>query len=221
MDVKERLKRWSKLRFAIIYPLGVFAILFSNSDDRSIMRSVWFILFGLVIRLWANGYAIKMDKLTTSGPYAFIRHPLYVGTMLIAVGFIIMLKIYDIGTLFIILMAIVYYRTIKKEESMLEVKFRDEYLKYKKKVPAIFPTISAYREGEKWPFSFRRLIRNHEYKPFLWVIILTIAFHLKDEIMVEHETMDAKILMLLVVAFILGIFDLAGEFIKHKKKQFI
>ncbi|MBU1061897.1 MAG: isoprenylcysteine carboxylmethyltransferase family protein [Candidatus Omnitrophica bacterium] len=221
MNIKERFKRWSKLRFAIIYPLAVFAILFSNSDDKSIMKSICFIIAGLLLRLWANGYAIKMEKLTTSGPYSFIRHPLYLGTMFLAIGFVIMLKIYYIGALFIILMTIAYYRTIKKEETMLEVKFKGEYLRYKKKIPAVFPTIFAYREGEKWPFSFKRLFKNHEYKLFLWVIILMIAFHLKDEIMVEHETMDVKILMLLIVAFILGIFDLAGEFIKRKKKQFI
>jgi len=219
LNIKERLKRWAKLRFAIVYPIAVFVVLFSNSDDESIVQSIWFVAAGLLVRLLANGYAIKMDKLTTSGPYAFVRHPLYLGTMLLAIGFVIMLKIYYIGALFIILMAIVYYRTIKKEETMLEVKFKDEYFRYKKKVPAIFPTLFPYRKGEKWPFSFRRLIKNHEYKLFLWVIILMIAFHLKDEIMLEHETMDAKILMLIVVAFILGILDLVGEFVKCGNKQ--
>ena len=60
MNIKERFKRWSKLRFAIMYPLGVFVVLFSNSDDRSIMASIWFIIAGLLLRLWANSYAIKM-----------------------------------------------------------------------------------------------------------------------------------------------------------------
>jgi len=99
LNIKERFKRWSKLRFAIIYPLGVFVVLFSNSDDRSIMTSIWFIVVGLLLRLWANGYAIKMDKLTTSGPYSFIRHPLYLGTMFLAIGFVIMLKIYYIRSI--------------------------------------------------------------------------------------------------------------------------
>ena len=127
-----------------MYPLAVSAILFSNCDDRSIIASIWFIIAGLLLRLWANGYAIKMDKLTTSGPYAFVRHPLYLGTMLIGIGFIIMLKIYYMGALFFIVTLFVYYRTIKREESMLETKFKNTYLGYKEKVRAILPSFFAY-----------------------------------------------------------------------------
>jgi len=219
LNLRERFKRWSKLRFAIIYPLGVFIVLFSNSDDRSIMMSMWFIVAGLILRLWANGYAIKMDKLTTSGPYSFVRHPLYLGTMLIIIGFVIMLKIYYIGALFVILTTLVYYNTVKKEEAMLEKKFKEAYLRYKASVSGVLPTLSAYAGGEKWPFSFKRLIRSQEYKPFIWVIILIIAFHLKDEIMIEREVMDAKMWALLISAFILGALDLLGELIKRRKRS--
>ncbi len=217
MNIQERLQRWFKFRFAVLYPFGVFIVLYATPDDNSLRIGAPFVGIGLLIRIWANGYAIKLGKLTTSGPYAFMRHPLYLGTMLIIIGFIIMLKIYFSGTLFIILMAAIYYKTIKKEELMLEDKFKENYVNYKKKVPAIFPTIFPYREGEKWSFSFRRLFKSQEYKLFLWMIVLTIAFHLKDEFIREHESMDVKIWGLIIVAFILGIVDLAGEFIRCRK----
>jgi len=219
MDIKERFRRWFKLRFAVMYPIAIFVVLFSNCDDRSIGVSIGFIIAGLFIRSWANGYAIKMDKLTTSGPYAFVRHPLYLGTMFIAAGFIVMLKIYYIGIFFIAIMAIVYYRTIKKEEAMLEAKFKNAYLEYKKKVPGMLPAVFPYREGEKWPFSFKRLIKSQEYKLFIWVIIIIIAFHLKDELMIEHELFDAKIVSLIIIAFMLGISDLIIEIVKWKKRE--
>jgi len=114
-------------------------------------------------------------------------------------------------------MASIYYKTIVKEEEMLKDKFKDIYINYKRKVPAILPTIFPYRRGEKWPFSFRRLIRSQEYKLFLWMIIVVIAFHLKSEFMVEHEKIDIKIIVLIVVAFLLGIIDLIGELLKWKK----
>lgn len=218
MNVEKRLRRLFKFRFAILYPLGVFAVLFAIPDDNSIRVSIGFIVSGLLIRIWANGYAIKTEKLTTCGPYAFVRHPLYLGTMLLAVGFIIMLKIYSIGAVFIIPMAIVYYHTIKKEEAMLETKFKEEYLTYKKKVPPIFPKVFPYHEGGKWSFSLRRLMQSQEYKLFFWVIILAILFHLKAECIVEHETMDAKMWGAVLVAFILGITDLVGEFVKWKSR---
>lgn len=207
------------MRFAILYPFGALAALFGNSDDRSTMAGIWFIVPGLFLRAWSNGYVMKLDKLTTCGPYAFVRHPLYLGTLLIVTGFIVMLKIYYIGVLFLIIMGMVYLNTIKKEEKALQEKFKDVYIDYKNKVPAIVPTVFAYRTGEKWPFSIARLIKSQEYKLFIWMLIVVIAFHLKDELMVEHEALDAKIIWLIAAVFVLSIFDLAGEFIKRWTKS--
>ena len=216
MKIKDRFKRWFKLRFAILYPFGTFLVFFANSDDRSIMVGIWLIIAGLLLRAWSNGYAIKLEKLTTSGPYAFVRHPLYLGTMLLAIGFIIMLKIYYIGVLFLFIMAAVYYQTIINEERMLEQKFKHLYVNYVKKVPIILPAISPYREGEKWPFSFKRLMKSKEYKLFIWVIVMVIAFHLKDEFLVEHERIDTRIIGFIIAAFSLGVVDLISELMKRK-----
>ncbi len=219
MNIKNRLKRWFRLRFAILYPFVIFVAIFANCDDRSIAVSLWFIIIGLIIRVWANGYAIKMDKLTTSGPYAFVRNPLYLGTLFIAIGFVIMLKIFYLGLLFIGLLIITYYRTIKKEEKMLLDKFKDEYINYKKKVPAILPTFFSYRHGEKWSFSLKRFIESKEYKNLIWIIIVTIAFYIKAKISVEHEKMNSQILSLIILAFMLGMVDLVGELIKIRLKS--
>lgn len=219
MSFKNRFKRWFKLRFAILYPLGIFVVFFTNSDDRSIIEGIGFILTGLFLRSWANGYAIKLEKFTTSGPYAFVRHPLYLGTMLLIFGFIVMLKIFYLGILFFLIMSAVYYRTIKKEERMLEQKFKQQYIDYKNKIPAIVPTVFPYREGEKWSFSSKRLIKSQEYKLFLWVIIFSIAFHLKEEFLVAHEKIDTKIIVEIAVIFFLAIIDFIGEIIKWKKNR--
>ena len=135
----------------------------------------------------------------------------------IVIGFMIMLKIYVLGGLFFILMAVIYYRTIKKEELMLEERFKQAYNNYKRKVPAIFPTVFPYTQGEKWPFSFKRLLRSKEHKLFLWMIVVSIAFHLKHEFMIERESMDANILRLMIIAVVLGMIDLFGELIKWKR----
>ena len=92
MNIKHRLTRFFKPRFAVIYPFGFFVIFFCSLDEASIKTGIGYIIAGILIRLWSNGYAIKNDKLTTSGPYAFVRNPLYLGTFLIAIGFVIVLK---------------------------------------------------------------------------------------------------------------------------------
>jgi protein-S-isoprenylcysteine O-methyltransferase Ste14 len=221
MEIKKRLKRWFKLRFFITYPFGLFVLFYPTCSPSyySFRVGICFIIAGLCIRLWANGYAIKTEKLTVSGPYSLLRHPLYLGTMLIAIGFSIMLRTSYAGILFIIAMAIVYYRTIKNEERALTERYKEAYLDYKAKVPAILPTIFPYKTGEKWHFSFARVIENHEYKLFIWVVNITIIFRLKGYFIIDREPMDTKKWLLIILFFVLGAIDIAGEAIKSKRKK--
>lgn len=217
-STKNLIKRWFKLRFAIIYPFGIFVALFSNPSDFSFRASLIFIAAGLLIRIWANGYAIKLDKLTVSGPYAYVRHPLYFGTMLIAVGFCIMLRTYWIGAGFIAVMTAVYYRTVQKEEQMLAGRHGNVYREYKKKVPAFFPTVIPYRKGERWPFSLERLNRSKEYKLFLWIIIIVIGFSIKKDLVVNQEAMDASKWLRIWCALGLALIDIGTEIHKYYRK---
>jgi protein-S-isoprenylcysteine O-methyltransferase Ste14 len=220
MSIKNRLQRWLKLRFAILYPFTVFVVIFANCNDESIRFGIWFILAGLFMRIWANGYAIKLEKLTTSGPYAFVRHPLYLGTLFLVFGSIIILRIYYIGMLLVSIIIVIYNRTIKKEEQMLKNRFKHLYISYMNKVPTIVPTIFPYREGEKWPFSIKRLVKSKEYKVLIWMTIMLIAFHLKEEFLIEKERINTKIIVLIVAAFLLGMADLISELIKKKRIKF-
>lgn len=218
MNFEQRLRRWFKPRFAILYPFGIFVILFANCDGRSLKLGIPFMIAGEAIRLWANGYAVKSEKLTTSGPYAFVRHPLYLGTVFLVVGFIIFLKVYYIGLAFLAAMAVVYSGTIRREEGMLEGRFK-EYAVYRRKVPAMIPTAFPYRGGKRWGFSFERLIRSQEYKPLLWIPVLVIVFYLKAKLFVEKEALDGRNLALMITAALLVVVDIAGEAVKYWKKK--
>ncbi|MBF0478048.1 MAG: isoprenylcysteine carboxylmethyltransferase family protein [Candidatus Omnitrophica bacterium] len=218
MAFTDRLKRCFKLRFAIVYPFAIYAVFFTHPDAQSISQGIGFVVLGLLTRLWSNGYAIKLEKLTTSGPYAHIRHPLYFGTSLVLIGFIIMLKMYLVGILFFIVVVSVYFRTIKQEEQMLEDKFKDDYLDYKKKVPAFYPAVLAYSKGEKWPFSFERLMRSKEYKSAIWVIIFIIFIYLKTILLVQKLPMNNRLWALAAIAVLLAATDITGEIIKKGKR---
>ena len=219
LDINERLKRWFKLRFAVIYTFGVLVMFFYSPTEDYFKLGLPFIIIGLLIRVWANGYAIKMEKLTTSGPYAYVRHPLYLGTMLIAIGFAVLLRTSFIGVVFIGIMAGVYYKTIKKEEMWLEDIFKHKYSDYKRNVAAMWIRITPYRGGEKWPFSFRRLVRSKEYKLFFWILILVTVFYLKEELIIEDDVMDAKMWGFVIAAFFLGLTDIITEVINRRRKR--
>jgi hypothetical protein len=183
------------------------------------MAGIWLIVLGLAIRLWSNGYAIKTVALTTSGPYSIGRNPLYLGTILITIGFMIMLNTSYAGLVFVLVMLAVYYRTIKSEERALTMKFGQPYLDYKGKVPMIIPTIFRYKAGEKWPFSFKRIIENKEYKLFIWVINIAIIFRLKGYFLIDHESMDMKKMLLIGLFIFLAAIDIGGEIVKWRKKR--
>jgi protein-S-isoprenylcysteine O-methyltransferase Ste14 len=216
MDLKHRLARSFKPRFAVVYPFGVFMFLFGYCDEHSMRLGIGYVLAGLLIRLWSNGYAIKNNKLTTSGPYAFVRNPLYLGTFLIALGMVVILKTNWVGVLFILILALMYYRTIKEEQGMLLTKFGDAFRNYMQKVPAMLPTLIPYGEGEKWPFSLQRLIDSKEHKPVFWIIILLIFFHLKSRLFIEHKDMTERTWILIAIAALLILLDIVYELNKKK-----
>jgi len=224
MNMAHRLQRSFKPRFAVIYPFGLFVTFCCFLDEASLRAGIGFIIAGGLIRLWSNGYAIKNDKLTTSGPYAFVRNPLYLGTFLIAIGFVIVLKSdpawmeWAAGSVFLVGLVFMYYRTIKGEQGMLLQKFNGAYQDYCKHVPAMVPCLVPYDQGEKWPFNLQRLINSKEHKPVFWIFILLVVFHVKTRILIEHKPLNDQSWYLVIIAVILVLLDTAYEFNKKKLK---
>ncbi|MEI7998037.1 MAG: isoprenylcysteine carboxylmethyltransferase family protein [Candidatus Omnitrophota bacterium] len=225
MDFQHRLQRSFKPRFAIIYPFGLFFLIFGSITDQSLRAGIGYIIAGLLIRLWSNGYAIKNEKLTCSGPYAFVRNPLYLGTFLIAVGFAFALRInslsmgYLVGPLFLIALVFMYYKTIKSEQKMLLEKFGGSYKNYCAKVPSMIPCLIPYSEGDQWPFSLERLIFSKEYKSLVWITIIIIVFTLKTHLLLAHKPMTEKTWGLVLLVALLIMMDVFYEISKKKTKK--
>jgi protein-S-isoprenylcysteine O-methyltransferase Ste14 len=225
MNISQRLERSFKPRFAVIYPFALFMIFFCTLDEASIRAGIGFIIAGLLIRLWSNGFAIKNDKLTTSGPYAFVRNPLYLGTFLIAIGFVIVLKSDPLqlewiaGGIFLFFLSAIYYFTIKEEQGMLLAKFKNAYSDYCRSVPAMIPCLIPYNKGEKWTFDLQRLVNSKEHKTVFWIFILLVAFYVKTRVLIEHKDLTDKSWSLITIALFLVILDAAYEFSKKASKR--
>jgi hypothetical protein len=219
--MRERLRRLFKPRFAVLYPLVIWALVFAYPTDDSLRQGLWFILPGLLTRGWANLYAVKMEKLTTCGPYAHLRHPLYFGSFLIMFGFLVMLNIHWLAATAClgIMAGVVYNITVTNEDKMLKDKFGQQYADYKRKVPAFFPALRPYKGGSKWGPSMERYFRSQEYKLFLWVAIFIIFFHLKQRLLIEKEGLNAGKIILISAAAVLAMADVAGEFFRKKRNK--
>lgn len=153
--------------------VALLLIIFSNAQPIPFLIGVVIVSVGEAIRFWAAGHLRKDKSLTITGPYAYIKNPLYIGTVLVTIG--MCLCAYN----FIILafgLAVLFFQylpyKLKKEGTRLEKIFGEEYIAYAKQVPNLIPKLTPYRpEGKavkKW--SFEQVKGNSEHLTFLAIL---------------------------------------------------
>lgn len=140
--------------------LVTFAVL-SRPNLRSLAVGFPVCLFGLFLRGWAAGHLAKNERLATSGPYAFMRNPLYAGTLLTAAGIVIASRSFPLAAIFAAVFLLVYLPAVELEEQHLRKLF-PEYAGYAERVGRFFPK-HAIRKSQP-PFSLSLYRRNEEYK---------------------------------------------------------
>ena len=153
-----------RLRVASGFLLLITFAWLSRPTVRSLIIGVPISLLGLLLRAWATGHLAKDRQLATSGPYAYIRNPLYAGTLIVAAGIVIASRDAWLALIFFAVFLFVYLPTIELEEQHLREKFPD-YAAYADHVPRLIPT-------HRWPsvtkrFSWSLYRRNEEYKASL------------------------------------------------------
>ena len=124
---------------------------------------------GLLVRGWAAGVLKKDRELAISGPYAFTRNPLYLGTFLIGAGAVIAGGRPWLGLVFVGYFAWVYGSTMARETGELEARFGDDYRRYRRSVPALVPRPTPFRPAADaaTTFSLARYLHNREYEALL------------------------------------------------------
>ena len=133
---------WQRIARRIRVPMGfVFAALYlwlARPSWRTMAASLALVLPGLWLRGYASGYLRKDAELTTTGPYAHTRNPLYLGSMLIAFGFAAAAASWVVLVALAALFAAIYIPTIQSEETYLREHFAG-YEAYARTVPKLLP----------------------------------------------------------------------------------
>ena len=132
-------------------------------------------LAGLAIRAWAAGHLRKNEQLTTSGPYAMVRNPLYIGTLLTALGCTVAAARAELAFLAGAVFLFVYLPVMEQEEQHLAKLFPD-FAAYAARVHQLFPTLPPRFPPRQ--FSWQVYLRNKEQKAlygFLAVYAFLIA----------------------------------------------
>lgn len=138
-----------------------------NFRDILGITGLFLVISGTLLRSWAAGMISKNKVLTINGPYALMRHPLYAGSLLMALGFCAIID--DIENILILLLIIfaVYLPKIRDEEKSLAQTFPEEWNRYIRNTSEFFPNLTGIRSN----WSLSQWIRNKEHRTF----VLTLA----------------------------------------------
>jgi protein-S-isoprenylcysteine O-methyltransferase Ste14 len=162
--------------------LGVIFLLFMHPSARSLMIGGFFTLAGALARLWAAGHIEKRVRLARSGPYAYTRNPLYLGSFLMAFGVILAGQGYWLLPFFAIFFIGVYLPVMRAEEQDLEYAYGADFLEYAGSTPLFFPkkpgrpkkTEAAGSAQSPVRFSWTRVRKNREHRNLVSLLVVEV-----------------------------------------------
>jgi uncharacterized YccA/Bax inhibitor family protein len=159
----------ARRRVTLGYVLAIAAFFLASPTPASLALGTAVGAIGEAIRIWAAGHLEKGKEVTTTGPYALTRHPLYLGSSIMGAGFAIAANHVTIAVLVLVYLAVTIAAAIRTEEAHLTEKFGTHY--------------PAYRAGGVAPverrFSLERVLRNREYRALAGFLFVTVALYVK------------------------------------------
>ena len=172
---------WSRIARRIRVPLGfLFAVFYfwrARPDWLSLAAGAAVVAVGVFLRAMASGHVKKNEQLATTGPYAYCRNPLYLGSIIIAIGFAVASRDVWVGIAIIGLFALIYVPVIRSEEAFLRERF-PEFEGYARRVPRLLPN-TVWFPGLTSGFA-RELYRQHrEYNALIGAAAMLAALVVK------------------------------------------
>jgi len=177
---------WQKIARRVRVPLGFVVagifMVFARPSWHTMAWSLLLVLPGLWLRGYAAGYVKKNAELTRTGPYAYTRNPLYLGSMAIAFGFAVAAGKIWLGVLLVVLFLAIYVPTILSEETFLRGAFPD-FEEYAKQVPRLLPRLTPAHFTDAdvgvGRFSQERYLHHHEYNSLMGAAAIYAALVLR------------------------------------------
>ncbi|MCW9012472.1 MAG: isoprenylcysteine carboxylmethyltransferase family protein [Gammaproteobacteria bacterium] len=153
----EQSRQW----FAVLFVLLVS--LLGQPQQTLLYIGTGIAVIGMAVRMWAAGYVMKNKELATTGPYAYVRHPLYVGNILLLVAYSLASSLWWSFVLMAFLLWFYYPPTIAYEDNKLRNIFGEEWENWSKNIHALIPTFGHKAGSAKSEWSFKKsLMQNGE-----------------------------------------------------------
>lgn len=165
-----------RLRVPLGFALGILYVWLAQPSWESLIAGAAVTLVGLWLRAFSAGHVRKNAELTTSGPYAHTRNPLYLGSILIAGGFAIASLSWWIVALLAVMFIFIYVPVIRSEEAFLRQTFAG-YNEYAEQVPRILPRWRSPFPAPATRWSREQYFKHREYNAlvgsiFLWCVLV-------------------------------------------------
>lgn len=169
-------------RALVLYAAGIASLLVAEPAMQLFVPGLALVTAGQALRLWATGHLLKTDELTTTGPYAHLRHPLYAGALLMGTGFLLMAGprvasvVLPIGLLFYFGYYLGYKERVESER--LESLYGDSFRAYRAAVPALLPRLRPWRaqpDGDAAGWRLARVVENDEQTALAYAAIAALA----------------------------------------------
>lgn len=164
-------------RVRLGYLLTIVVLLLARPTPRSILLGSIVGILGLATRAYAAGYLHKQEVLTTAGPYARTRNPLYLGSSLLAAGVALATHSWWAAALLLFYFALVYSLVMRREEAEMRRKHGAAFDAYAAAVPLFFPRLTSGTKTATTTggFSWRQYWKNHEYQATIGFLLLLVA----------------------------------------------
>lgn len=164
-----------RIRVPLGFLFAVVFLVFANPQPTVLVIGGIVAAIGVLIRAWASGHIRKNQNLAISGPYAFTRNPLYLGSFFLGVGFTVAAGVWWLGIIFIALFLGVYLPVMRAESAELTKLFGAEYEEYSRRVPLFFPRPTTQRTSDT-KFDMSLYMRHREYQAalgfvFAWLVL--------------------------------------------------
>ena len=161
---------WIKWRVRFGYVVGVAAFWFARPQFGWLLCGFGIAACGLILRGYAAGHLRKHKQLAVSGPYAFTRNPLYLGSVFLAAGFSVASHSWISTVVLAAYLSVFYPAVIRREQGELKLLYGAAFVEYASHVPAFWPRLSpAGASDEK--FSWLLYRQNREYEAAIGLIV--------------------------------------------------
>lgn len=155
-----------RLRVPLGFLFAIVFLIFAEPTVRTLTIGGSVAVLGLAIRAWASGHIQKARVLAVSGPYAYTRNPLYLGSFILGVGFTIAAGVWWLALIFCALSIGIYLPVMRVETEDIRRIFGESFDEYERDVPIFIPRFTRWKNGRE-KFDFQLYLRYREYRAAL------------------------------------------------------